>query len=120
MAEDWARRQQAARERWVEVGGFGYKIRRPTELDIRRLLRDGDDVGEALALQFVVDWRRVTEADIAPGVGGEDAVPFSVPAYREWIADRIEDLQQLASAVWEDVRARREAKAGIAGKSPST
>jgi hypothetical protein len=119
MAEDWARRQQAARERWVEVGGFSYKIRRPTELEFLRLLRDGDAV-EQLGIHCVVDWRRVTEADLAPGVGGEDAVPFSAPAYFEWISDRSEDLRDLANAVLGEVKARREAKAGIAGKSSST
>lgn len=117
---DWARRQREARERWIDVAGKGYKIRRPTQLDMRRLFASGRDVGETLALEFVVDWRGVTQADLQPAVGGEDAVPFSTAAYQEWISDRLEDLRQIADAVWEAFKARQAEVGAIEGKSPSS
>jgi hypothetical protein len=120
MAEDWARRQQAARERWVEVGGKRYRVRRPLELDVRRLLKGEQEVGEALALEFVVGWEGFTEADLVPGVGGEDAVEFSAGAYREWIGDRFADLTELARLIWDDFQARQAQRASIPGKSSST
>lgn len=118
--EDWRRRQEVAREKWVEVGGKRYLIRRPTDLEFRRMLVSGQAVGEELALRCVVGWDRVLEADLAPGVGGDAPVPFTGDVYREWIADRLDDLVALSGAILGEVKARRDQMEAVSGKSPST
>ncbi len=116
---DWARRQRAARERWVEVPGRGYsvQIRVPDGIDIRRMERAGVDLDEGAVLGFVIDWRDVTEADVAPGVGGPEAVPFSPAAWREWIGSRDEDFAAISQAIADAIRERHERRAAIEGKS---
>ena len=117
---DWGRRLQAAREKWVEVQGKRYKIRRPLDREMRGLFKSGGDVGESLATDFVIDWAGVTEADLAPGVGGEHEVPFTRAAYLEWTGDRLAVFAEIASAIWTEYQAHRERMGDIEGKSPST
>ena len=117
--EDWEARQRRALEKWVEVGGCRYKVRRPRDLEMRHLLQQNPDVSEALAMQFVVDWE-VTEADLLPGIGGDSRVPFSTGAFREYIADRLPDLFDLSTAIWNEYQAYRATKDDIAGKSATT
>ena len=117
--DEWEVRQRRALEKWVEVGGIRYKIRRPRDLEMRHLLAQSKDIGEDLAMQFVVDWE-VTEATLLPGIGGDAAVPFSAGAYREFIADRLPDLAALSNLIWDEYQAFRTAKESIAGKSGSS
>ena len=119
-AQDWGRRLQAAREKWVDVQGKRYKIRRPLDRDMRALFKAGADVGESLATDYVLDWEGVTEADLLPGVGGEDPVPFSRGAYLEWVGDRLDVLAEISNAIWTEYQARRAIKESVEGKSPST
>ena len=119
-ALDWGRRQQAAREKWVEVSFYEVKIRRPDHIELRRYERAGDDLDEAVVLRHVLDWRGITEAHLAPGVGGEDAVPFTAFAWREWIGGRPEDFGALAKVFVDEVLAHKARREAIEGKSAST
>jgi hypothetical protein len=82
--------------------------------------RAGADIDEACVLQLVVDWRGVTEAMLAPGVGGEELVKFAPGAWREWIGSRPSDFDALAKAFAEQVRARYARRESVEGKSPSS
>jgi hypothetical protein len=119
-ATDWGRRQQAARERWIELDGYSVKVRRPTDLEMRRLLLGGEQVGEALALRWVIDWRGVTEQMVLPGVGGEDEVPFTPAAWEQFVGDRLADLGAVAQSLWNEFQARREERAALPGKSATS
>ena len=50
------------RERWVESGGFKFKIRRPTEYELTKWEREGKvTLGIDLVMTHIVDWEGVRE-----------------------------------------------------------
>lgn len=120
MAEDWGRRQREARESWLPLDGYEVRMRCPDLIDIRRMERAGADIDESCVLQLVVDWRGVTEAMLAPGVGGEEPVKFTPGAWREWVGGRPDDFDAIASAFADQVRARYARRESIEGKSTSS
>lgn len=119
-ALDWGRRQQAAREKWISISFYEVKIRRPDHIELRRYERAGDDLDEAVVLRHVLDWRGITEAHLAPGVGGEDLVPFTTFAWREWVGSRPDDFKAVAEAIVEEFKAHNARREAVEGKSAST
>ena len=80
-----------AREFAVEVGGFKFTARRPTDVDAIEL------VGIApvdFVKRFVIGWN-LTELDVIPG-GGPEPVPFDQDLWSEWISDRPDLWEPLA------------------------
>jgi len=75
---------RASRETWATIEGFEFQLRRPTERQLARWVRDGD---EALVAKAVVGWRKVKELDIWPG-GTEQAAAFDAELLVEWAGDR--------------------------------
>lgn len=78
--------------------------------------RSNDDLGEHFATHCVVGWRKVTEADILPGIGSSDPMEFDHSVYASWVVDRLDIVAGIASAVSDAITARREARGAAAGK----
>lgn len=99
MNETLRKKMLAAREQWVDVGRFGFLVRRPTEMQITRWRgNEALEVTFTIVAECVVGWRGVTEADLVPG-GSDDQMPFDADAYRMWAEDRPDVWQPLAEAV---------------------
>lgn len=111
----------AGRRRWVDVGRFRIQIQRPTVSEdpviarmtsVERIIH--------FALYCVVGWSGVTEADLLPGVGGSDDVPFDAETYRAWAADEQDVILAVGQAVLAALVERRNAVESAAGKSVSS
>lgn len=90
-----------ARERDVEVGGYTFTVRRPTDLEAIALR--GSHAGADL-MPFVVGWRGVREIDLVPGGSAVD-VPFDAEVAADWLADRPDLLWPLVDAIIDSYRA---------------
>jgi hypothetical protein len=118
-ADHIARRMRQARERWHELDDPPRRallIRRPGEVQMMRW-RDGLTVERMpeLVAQTVVDWRGFTEEDLlGGGVGGSDPVEFSRAVFDEWIGDRVKEMTDAATAVFELVNAHQIAQQAAA------
>lgn len=92
-----------AREKAVEVGGFSFTIRRPTDVEMVEFA--GTKKAESL-LKFVVGWDRVKEIDLIPG---GDPVPakFDAEACQEWLTDRSDLFPEVINAIIESYQAHK-------------
>lgn len=84
-----------ARESAVEVGGYTFTVRRPTDIEMLDLQGEGS---VARLLPFVVGWAGVKELDLVPG-GDPHPLPFDGAACAEWLADRPDLLGPLVSEI---------------------
>lgn len=87
------------RELKVEVNGFTFIARRPTDLDMTKL-ESARDLGQ----RFVVGWEGFTENDVAGG-GGTDIVPFDADLWAEVWADHTEFWDPISTAIVEAYKA---------------
>lgn len=78
-----AEKIRKSREKRIDVGGFEFVIRRPTELEMMQHARERDPIK---LLRFVVGWGKVKEIDLIPG-GGPNEVAFDAEACAEWLSD---------------------------------
>lgn len=90
-------RMRAQRERWVDVGGYGFLLRRPTALQMAVWRRSGADERTLLA-EAVVGWRGVRERDLVSS-GGETEIPFEADTCIEWLSDRPDLLDGVLDAL---------------------
>ena len=93
-----------SREQVVEVGGFKFTIRRPTDVEMMELGRSGPITR---LLPFIVGWDGVKELDIIPG-GDPHPVPFDAEVCREWLTDRPDLLGPVIEAITSSYTAHRE------------
>lgn len=95
MAADLLARLRAARETWATVQGVDFLLRRPTDVQLLRLVRrEGAD----LLRLCLVGWRGVRLNDVVPG--GDDApAPFDLEMAIEWLEDRPALYSGLVDAV---------------------
>jgi hypothetical protein len=84
-----------ARETVVEVEGFKFTIRRPTDEEAISL-RNITFVD--VVKRYVVGWSGVQELHLIPG-GDPREVPFDADLWREWCTDHPEFWQPLSSAI---------------------
>ena len=84
-----------ARERNVEVGGYTFTVRRPTDIEAMAL-RGASGIADLLP--YVVGWQGVNEIDLIPG-GSPVPTPFAADVAAEWLADRPDLLQPLVEAI---------------------
>ncbi len=84
-----------ARETKVEVAGFSFTIRRPTDVEMMTLRGEGS---VSRLFPFVVDWDGVREIDMIPG-GDPHPLKFDEEAFAEWVADRPDILGPLVDAI---------------------
>lgn len=99
-----------SREQRVDVGGYTFTVRRPTDIEAMALRNAG---GIADLLPFVVGWEGVKEIDLVPG-GNAVPVAFDPVVAAEWLADRPDLLQPLVEAIMESYRAHVAALEGAA------
>ena len=86
-----------ARMEQVDVAGFTFTIRRPTDVEILELRTTGAQTVD-MAARFVVGWDKVRGIDLYPG--GDDApVAFDADAWAEWCKDRPDFWAPLSDAV---------------------
>lgn len=95
-----AEKIRRARERDVEVGGFTFTVRRPTDIEMLAM-RGGIDIESLIG--YVVGWKNVKAIDMVPG---GDPVPaeFDAELAREWLSDRPDLLAPLVDAVLSSYR----------------
>lgn len=86
-----------ARETGVEVEGFRFTIRRPTDQEAINL--KGMTFIE-VAQRFVVDWSGVKEMNLFPGGDGAE-VKFDAELWKEWCADHPDFWGPISTAVFE-------------------
>lgn len=99
-----------AREREVEVGGFKFTIRRPTEVQMMQW--QGGKIPVVEFIQFITGWDRVTEGDLIPG-GDPHPLPFSADICKEWLNDRLDLVAPLAEQImglWNDYITQKDAR----------
>lgn len=95
-----------SRETAVEVEGFRFTIRRPTDQEATTLKKA---TYIEIAQRFVVGWAGVKEIDLVPG-GNPVETPFDADVWREWCADRPDFWQPISGAVMDAYRLHREAQ----------
>lgn len=100
-----AEKLRTARQETVEVGGFDFTIRRPTDLEMIGM--QGRVSAERL-LPHVVGWGKVRAIDMIPG-GDPHPVPFDAEVCREWLADRPDLLGPLVTRIVDAYERHRQA-----------
>lgn len=84
-----------ARESMVEVGGYTFTVRRPTDVEMMELRATG---GVARLFPFVLGWEGVKEIDLIPG-GDPHPLAFDADVCKEWLADRPDLFGPLIDAI---------------------
>lgn len=106
------RRILALREQQVTAGGRSFTVRRMGDLPLARLRErtrgDGSAFMVELIRESVVGWQ-MDEAGLLAG-GGDSPVEFSTELFMTWIEDQPETFSELASAVLDQLAARRAAR----------
>jgi hypothetical protein len=103
---------RASRERVVEISGFTFTYKRPTDHEAAQIYMRRDNSVD-IALRFVVGWVGVKEIDIVSGTSDDQAV-FSPELWAEWCYDRPDFWEPLREAImgaYMDHNAQREAVA---------
>lgn len=84
-----------ARETKVQVSGFTFIVRRPTDVE----MIDLRGIGSVSRLfPFVLGWEGVKELDIIPG-GDPHPLKFDPEVCQEWLSDRPDLLGKLVDAI---------------------
>ena len=108
MSQTLIAKMRAAREQNVEVGGYKFVVRRPTEMDMIEM--QDKPLGRS-ALRHVVGWSGVKESDVLAN-GDPEPLDYDAEVAEEWLTDRVDLLAPLTEAVMNSFRdhaARREA-----------
>lgn len=84
-----------AREHVVEVGAYKFTVRRPTDVQMMELGRDG---AITRLLPYVIGWNGVKEIDVIPG-GGPLEIEFNSDLAAEWLSDRPDLLGPLIDKI---------------------
>lgn len=108
MPNQLIEKMRRAREQKIEVGGYAFTIRRPTDLEIAEMSGRAT-VQIDLVRDFVVGWKGVKELDLVPGGTGAE-VEFDLAVYREWIVDRPELWADISTAVMQAYQHYRETR----------
>ena len=101
-------RYQKSRESLIEAGRFHFTVRRPTELDITRVVvASGGSMTFEDAVRYIVGWD-VLESDLLPG-GEPVPVVFDAKVFADWIADQPNLWEPVISGVVTSYRQHQEA-----------
>lgn len=90
----------------VKAGAITFTVRRPTDLEMLDINREGISKSDLLS-RFVVDWN-AKEIDLIPG-GVPTSVDFSSELFMEWVADNPEVWGPIIEAVINGYRQHQEA-----------
>ena len=107
-------RMRKARQFTIELRGFTFTGRRPTDAEAARLHQEGFD-SHSIAREFVTDWKGVKESHLVPS-GGSDEVPFSPGVWAEWVADNPDFWRPIKDKVIEEYK-RHAGEVEDAGKA---
>lgn len=91
---------KAARELNIDAGGYTFKTRRPTDLEVVEM-RGQVVKHRDLLRRYVIGWVGVTELDLIPG-GTSLPVEFETELFMEWVADHPELWPPLANAIMDN------------------
>ncbi len=108
MSQALIAKMRNAREQTVDVGGFRFVVRRPTEMD---MIEWGEQTMGREALKHVVGWSGVKESDVLPN-GDPEPLEYDAEVAEEWLTDRLDLLAPLTEKVvgsFRDHVAKREA-----------
>ena len=94
-----------AREAWIEVGGFEFRVRRPTDLQLSEWQHLPN---EQFLQKLVINWK-VPEHQVVAGGGGEVAA-FTSRLFTEWVGDRMEIAEGIINRVMEMLAAHSAAR----------
>ena len=100
-------RYQKSRESQIPAGRFNLVVRRPTQLEVVRLMADGGNLSIETASRHIVGWD-VRESDLLPG-GDPEPVEFDSDLFAAWIADQPDLWGPVVKGVVDSVRAHEEA-----------
>lgn len=89
----------------IDVGGFTFTVRRPTDIEMIALQGTGT---VARLLPFVIGWDGVKEIDIIPG-GDPHPVKFDRETCDEWLSDRPDLLGPLVEQIMDLYRSHVDA-----------
>lgn len=84
-----------AREHQVDVGGFTFTVRRPTDVEMMEMRGPGS---VSRLFPFIVGWEGVKELDLIPG-GDPHPLAFDADVCKEWLADHPELLGPLIDKI---------------------
>jgi hypothetical protein len=110
---DLVQQLRSQRESWAEVApGKRIKIRRPQEAQMFRF-RGG--ISAALAVEFVVGWEGITEADLlGASLASQTPAVFSPELVSEVLLDRMDWVEAVSVELRRAIEAHIEAKAAAA------
>jgi len=92
-------RLRAARETWIEAGGFQFLVRRPTGFQLYKLQGDDSEsyYGERLIRAAIVGWK-VPGAAVLPG-GTAEPLAFDPTLCVEWLEDKPGLFSEVVAAI---------------------
>jgi len=97
MSKELIAKLRKSREFEVAVGTITFICRRPTDGDAVAWHRDGASFSD-LTKRCVIGWSGVTENDIT-GNGVNDPADFSPELWAEWVVDRSDFWEPLATKI---------------------
>lgn len=105
---------RTGRRSWVALpNGAQVRIVRPTEAEFGKFT-GGVTVDHVC--EYVDDWKGVTEATLlGDAVGADDVVPFDAALWAEWVRDRLDDVQVVATAIGAAIGEHLKARKTAAG-----
>lgn len=92
-----AEKIRKSRESDVEVGGYTFTVRRPTDID---MLEFRAGMTPRSLMRFIVGWKGVKDSDLYPG-GDPHPAEFDLEACAEWVADNAEIFSKLVTSILE-------------------
>lgn len=100
MSATLSDRIRRARNSTVEVNGRTFHIRRPTDIEMAELYKEGDINKHHVARDFVIGWIDVKESDLLAG-SKDDPVEFDREAWELWCDDDMTLWTPIYQAVME-------------------
>jgi len=117
MSTELVAKIRKQREFKVKVGRFTFTARRPTDAEFIAFAQRGGVNYHDVASDFIVDWEGITEDDIVGG-GGSDKVKFDMRLWREWVADRADFWEPIATPIIDSYNAHKTKLEDAAKNSP--
>jgi hypothetical protein len=103
MANPLIEKIRKARKSWVELSGFKFEIRRPTDYEASQMK---DSTLQDVVSKYVTGWDNVKEIDIFSS-GNPVPAEFDSELWAEWVSDRPDFWEPLATAILESYQQHR-------------
>ena len=84
MASELIKQLRKARQSTMDLDGFTFTYRRPTDLEMLTKVRTMTHAN--IAESFVIGWKGVKESDLVPSGASKEA-EFDPELWAEWLAD---------------------------------